>query len=460
MAFTATSTPILNKIKVGDQIYYLADADARALLEQLKEGAFRDQATEVKAGDTGFVTGAQVAEAIKELNGAMHFVDASAEGYTPTAGDVKIDGTKEYVYDGSKWVELGDEGLWVTKNLTIAGIDLQDNITVAELQEALGLGDMAYADSASGTVTTMDSVVMKEITVSGEIEIGTTATEIESTGKFTPAGNVTGKAIKGGSIEVTLKDAEQATEASLTKGDYTPAGDVTVSAKAGTAAKTVVTGLKDTTTKVATFSEGEFTPASIGDGFVTAGTDASLSAGAAADLSTKEISYVESGVEVSIDTTDAEMLVFTNLTAKKADVVDEFTPNTLQTLTGGKATVIDTTKFNGGAKAADTFTATFVKDVDTTDIVDAGDIEATFAGTKAQNVLVTKVEYTKQDVDTKTFTPVAATLGFAGTEGNVTVAGEYDKADGTAEFSDTFTPEVETYNKTAKTVTVTPVAKA
>lgn len=68
-------------------------------------------------------TMADVTGAVADLNGAMHFEGVSTSDpiengvtingkpdYVAAAGDVVIYGIKEYVYDGSKWVELGDEG--------------------------------------------------------------------------------------------------------------------------------------------------------------------------------------------------------------------------------------------------------------------------------------------------------------------------------------------------------------
>ena len=64
-------------------------------------------------------TMADVTSAVADLNGAMHFrgvvpgesFDAAVAGKTYAAGDVVIYGITEYVYDGSNWVQLGDEGL-------------------------------------------------------------------------------------------------------------------------------------------------------------------------------------------------------------------------------------------------------------------------------------------------------------------------------------------------------------
>lgn len=64
-----------------------------------------------------YVTGA-----IADLNGAMHFigtVDADPTVTKPTgtykAGDVVLFGYDEYVYDGSKWVTLGNESIYAKK---------------------------------------------------------------------------------------------------------------------------------------------------------------------------------------------------------------------------------------------------------------------------------------------------------------------------------------------------------
>lgn len=68
-------------------------------------------------------TMADVTSAVADLNGAMHFegftttdpatgiitIDGKPE-YVPAAGDIVIYGTIEYVYDGSNWNKLGEEG--------------------------------------------------------------------------------------------------------------------------------------------------------------------------------------------------------------------------------------------------------------------------------------------------------------------------------------------------------------
>lgn len=63
-------------------------------------------------------------------------------------------------------------------------------------------------------------------------------------------------------------------------------------------------------------------------------------------------------------------------------------------------------------------------------------VNSSFAGTEVEDMKVTGVTYVKQAVNTATFTPVAATLGFSGNEVDVSVSGSYDKANkGTLAFA-------------------------
>ena len=77
------------------------------------------------------------------LSGAMHFVGTSTtdptggtvtiEGkpeYEAVEGDVVLYGNKEYVYNGTAWVELGDEGSFVLKTTTVNGKPLSTNVTL------------------------------------------------------------------------------------------------------------------------------------------------------------------------------------------------------------------------------------------------------------------------------------------------------------------------------------------
>ena len=427
------------------------------------------------------------------------------------------------------WEAIGNTKVslsgYVPTTTTIATIALDHNITVAELQTALGLGAMAYADKASGSTTleTIDSITMKEVTVAGNATVTSSAANATLTkADYTPAGSITGSAISGGSIDVSLKDDAVATEATLTTSTFTPAGTVAATKDGSFAAltsasfgksdsgvavsgsvsapainltsteKTVATGL--TGGKVASFTEGAFTPAAFQSGFYTAGSDASLTAGSytAPTLGAATKGNVASeGIVAEVGSgDDAETLIFSDAgTTSVVTAQGAFTGGKVSfpTLSGGKATVIDTTKFNGGSKAADVFNANELQGVssiainnvtgaslanapvftgDKFAVTTASDTalkEVAFTATNSADI-VDKVEYKKQVVDAKSFTPTAATLGFAGTKvANALVTGvSYQKADATAAFSVAVTPETDVITKTAKTidVEVTPVANA
>ena len=450
--------------------------------------------------------------------------DAAAGGYieyiTIRSGE---EGAYTYTWEAIGNTKVSLSG-YVPTTTTIATIALDHNITVAELQTALKLGAMAYADKASGSTTlqTIDSITMKEVTVAGNAAVTSKAADATLTkANYTPAGKVTGSAISGGSINVTLKDSATKTEAALSTSEFTPTGTIaakeggsfsalktaafgasedgvqiegTVSAPAislTAADKTFATGL--TGGKVASFTEGAFTPAAIQDGFYTAGkaatwTGADYTAPTMGEAS--KAKFASEGIVADVGSgDDAETLIFSAAgTADAVTAQGAFNAGNVNfgTFNGGSATVIDTTKFSGGSKAADTFAANELQSVTTGKVseVSAAALAnapvftgskyavATTADTALKDVaftatnsatIVDKVEYVKPEIDAATFTGTAATLGFAGTEvEDALVTGvSYDKADATAAFSVAVTPETDVITKTAKTINVevTPVAK-
>ena len=440
---------------------------------------------------------------------------------------ITIRSGKENAYTYA-WEKIGstktDLTGYVSRETTIAGIALDKNISVADLQTALALGTLAYADKASGssTIQTIDSITMKEVTVAGNATVTSKPTNATLTkANYTPAGRVTGSAISGGSIAVTLKDSTTKTEATLSTSEFIPAGTIaakkggsfsalktasfgasengvqiegTVSAPAislTTANKTVVTGL--TGGKVASFNEGAFTPAAIQDGFYTAGKaatwkGASYTAPSMGKATTGK--FASEGIIATIGSgDDAETLIFS--AASTADAVTAqgtFDAGNVNfgTFNGGSATVIDTTKFSGGSKAADTFVANELQTANTgkvsevsaaalanapaftgkkyavTTTADTALKDVAFTATNSATI-VNKVEYIKPEIDSATFTGTAANLGFTGTEiVDALVTGvSYDKADATAAFRVAVTPETDVITKTTKTieVEVTPIAK-
>lgn len=427
-----------------------------------------------------------------------------------------------------KWEPIGSTKTnltgYVPTTTTIATIKLDHNITVAELQTALKLGAMAYADKASGSATlqTIDSITMKEATVAGNAAVTSKAADATLTkADYTPSGTINSDAIKGGTVTVTLGDSATKTEATLSTSEFTPAG--TIAAKEGgsfsalktatlgevetggvqiegtisspaislTAAdKTFATGL--TGGKKASFTEGAFTPAAFQDGFYTAGVAATWTGKDYVAPSMGEATkaaFASEGVTAAIDAEDTECLTFTTAaTAQAVTAQGAFNAGKVDfgTFNGGSATLIDTTKFSGGAKAKDTFVANELQSVatDTVSEVSAAALAnapvftgksysvSTTADTALKDVaftatnsatIVNKVEYVKPEVKSAVLEGEAATSTFNGTkvEKALVTGVSYDKADATAAFSVAVTPETDVITKTAKTVEVevTPVAK-
>lgn len=443
----------------------LKDATARAnistligshALEALGAAAWKALAASISDSDEGLASAAQVKSYVDSVVETIPSFDVVVVTELPTASadtfhkiyliaggvsgsyteyiTIRSGSDPSYTYS---WERVGsldaDFTAYVKKTTTIATIDLNDNITTQELQEALGLHNLAYANTASGSTTlqTIDSITMDSVTVAGNAAVTHTSAN-----------------------------------ATLTKGDYTPAGSVSITADAGgtqisgsvskpdvdvddSATDTFVKSLKAGTEDAASFTEGTFTantPTSLdltkfNGGSAATWTGASHTA-ASLGNATKS-AFATEGITAALDSTDTEMLVFT--AAGTSNAVTEqgtFTPDTVDfgTFDGGTAASLATGFYTPGvaaSKAADTFTAKKLPVVD---------------GTGSAVTAVTAALH-----EAPTFTGDKFKATFTGTEAaNILVTGvAYDKADATAAFSETVTPTVSAYNKTAKTISIT-----
>lgn len=268
--------------------------------------------------------------------------------------------------------------------------EVEINKAVALKEDKANLKALAYKDSAAGTVAGQTISGVKAAGQSAgsiTVELERSEHAMNSTGKYTPAGDVTGTVQTAGSIAVTAKHEDVA--ATLTKGDYTPAGEVSVALSGNSF--NAITGVGTQ----ASFIEGAFTPATLNHEAVSA-------------------NYVEDALVGSVD--ENECLVFTAAATKA--------------LSASKVN-----SFNGGSKDADQFTA---NSLPTMAAQTVGVQSASFTGTKAAEVLVTGVSYKKADIDTATFTGATVDIAasFAGTEGDIAVAGLcHDYAVKTAQFN-------------------------
>ena len=128
-----------------------------------------------------------VTNAVADLAGAMHFEGVvegdsleaaiAASGKTYVAGDIVIYGIREYVFDGSKWVELGDEGAMAA---AIKALDMpQMDVAASETVKFIAQND--------GTVSAeKQSIQINEAQVTGLVDdLASKATnaDLEAAGK-------------------------------------------------------------------------------------------------------------------------------------------------------------------------------------------------------------------------------------------------------------------------------------
>lgn len=221
-----------------------------------------------------------------------------------------------------KWEAIGSTRTsldgYVEKTQKIAGLTLNTDISTEDLQSALGLKAFAYAAKGTATVAakTVNGVkATGKSTGSLTGAMAYTATEISSTGKVTAAGSVTGSAISGGSIAVTLKDAEAATAATVTAEAYKPAGSVTSNfvadakngvAIAGTVSKPTATVTPATATVQEMKTPG--TAYSITEGSVEKAADAKrafATEGVVASVTGETLTFVSAGTAQAVTASGA-----------------------------------------------------------------------------------------------------------------------------------------------------------
>ena len=374
--FDPKNVPVISKLTIGDQTYYLKDAEARELLALLGTAAKKDVAAGVSADEQGLVTGAQVQAAIASISGSMHFrgVVTSFDDITdPAAGDVIIIGVKEYVYGGepATWHELGDESIYALKTVTIGTQNLSANINLDTLATDMGLGKLAKKDSATGTVAgqTISGLKAKG-NAAGSIAVELTQTATAATltkSDYIPSGDVTGSVTAAGSVSIA-KDAENGTQIS----GSVSAPTVTVTPATDTIKK--VTSVGTLPTKAA----DTFTPN--GDDTFTAGSQAAWSASVDDASETLSFSFT------------ANTLPTFKQGAKASYTEGTFDAGTLPELAAAGTTVVTgITKAEATAPVftGDKFAASFTGA--------SADITATFAGEKTS--VVSGVSYDKAGVD-------------------------------------------------------------
>lgn len=116
--------------------------------------------TEYNATTNKAATMKDLTDAMAGLGNAMHFVGAKEsvpETYDGAAGDVIIVGNKEYVYDGTKFIELGDETIYAVKG-SITNSDIAANAAIEKSKLSASVQtSLDKADSAEAAIATAKS---------------------------------------------------------------------------------------------------------------------------------------------------------------------------------------------------------------------------------------------------------------------------------------------------------------
>lgn len=375
--FNPVNLPVISKLTVGDKVYYLKDAEVRALLATLGDAAQKNVAAGVAADEAGLVTGAQVHAAIAAVSSALQFVGkydsleaASASGKEFKDGDIILVGVKEYIRFEGAWIELGDEGIYALKSVTIGTQTLANNIDLAVLKTDLGLGALAYKASAEGTVAGETISGVKATGVStGEIAVALDQTSTAATltkSDYTPEGTITGKNTAAGAVSIAKSEDGVQISGSVS------APNVTV-----TPATASVQYIDSVGTQ-ATYQEGAFHAGSLPT--YQQGAKAAWSA-SVDDNETLSFSFTANGDDT-----------FSQGTLPSKDA-DQFTANELPTKTVAATVVTGITEAKADAPTftGDKFAATFTGS--------ETEISANFAGTTAAGAIVTGVNYDKASVN-------------------------------------------------------------
>lgn len=139
----------------GQKVYTISEHDiasAQGLADEIGRATAAEQGlagriTALDAAETGRVS--VLEKQVAALNAATHFegvvdFDPSAEGATTEgyeSGDIVIYGSKEYIFDGTKWIELGDTTAEQERISALEGWKTTASQTIADNTAAIAAND-------------------------------------------------------------------------------------------------------------------------------------------------------------------------------------------------------------------------------------------------------------------------------------------------------------------------------
>ena len=139
--------------------------------------------TAYNASTNKAATMTDVKNAVSGLSGAMHYIGesttdpstgtATVEGHEDwVSGDVVTYQSKEYVYDGENWRELGDESSYAIKG-SIVDADIAPNANIAQSKIANLVTDLAAKATPQDITNAINGIDMTTVTVATGSKVGT-----------------------------------------------------------------------------------------------------------------------------------------------------------------------------------------------------------------------------------------------------------------------------------------------
>lgn len=200
--------PLISQLKVNGTTYDIKDADSRERLDAI-EAAIAGGVVYVGVTTTALTDGATTNPIT---------ITGKDNPYTAEAGDLVSYGNKEFLFDGTAWHEVGD--------LT-------------------GLGDLAWADTASGDVTLPDTYSTTIATSTNAT--ATVAPAAEGAVTYTPGGNISSPTVTIDTVSVpNVTTAGTATVVTMEVPANTERLELSVTAGTDTVLGTAITALTGT----------------------------------------------------------------------------------------------------------------------------------------------------------------------------------------------------------------------
>ena len=446
MAYTYENTPVLSKIRIGANDYYLKDSDVRTILDTFNNTIVTGTVGTVSDNNDSFVKSKDIKSYVDDLVAigiVIEVVTTLPTASASTMGKIYLmadaHGTGDN-YDEYITVRTGSAGSYTYSWEKIGNTDIDLSKYVTNISYS-GTTLSQTKNGATTTVHTFGSLADKS-SVSGTVSVPTSGSVT-----ITPTGSLT-------------KDATNGTQISGTVSSITVIDSVgTLPSKAADS----FTANTPTTIDTTKFNGG--TVASLGNGFYTAGTAASFTEGTftantptkiditkfsggsmsggsytapvltKASIATKPTStFAKSGVTASVGSgDDAETLIISN--ASTGSAVTDVTLNggsittgsvTFPTFTAASLGNGFYTAGTAASKTADSFTPNTVTTIDTSKF-NGGTAASLGTGfyTKGSAASFTEGTFSKGSLPTtKTVTPTFTgdKFAFTGDEGTATVA--------------------------------------